>query len=62
MIGISGKCAGEKVFHTVDYIVIHELMHLHERHHKQVFGERVGQAMPDYAKCKRWLAENGSIF
>jgi predicted metal-dependent hydrolase len=46
----------------IDYIVIHELVHLHERHHKQTFWERVEQAMPDYAKRKRWLAENGSRF
>jgi len=44
----------------IDYIVVHELVHLHEHHHKRSFWERVEQAMPDYAMRKRWLAENGS--
>jgi predicted metal-dependent hydrolase len=44
----------------IDYIVVHELVHLHEHHHKHSFWERVEQAMPDYATRKRWLAENGS--
>ena len=46
----------------IDYIVIHELVHLHERHHQPSFWELVAQAMPDYATRKRWLAENGNSF
>lgn len=44
----------------IDYIVVHELVHLHERHHQPSFWELVAQAMPDYAMRKRWLAENGN--
>ncbi len=44
----------------IDYVVIHELVHLHESHHQPSFWELVAQAMPDYASRKRWLAENGS--
>jgi predicted metal-dependent hydrolase len=47
---------------VIDYIVIHELVHLHERHHQPSFWELVAQAMPDYAIRKRWLAENGNSF
>jgi predicted metal-dependent hydrolase len=44
----------------IDYIVIHELVHLQERHHQPSFWDLVAQAMPDYAARKRWLAENGN--
>jgi predicted metal-dependent hydrolase len=46
----------------IDYIVVHELVHLHERRHNHSFWERVERAMSDYAARKRWLAENGSRF
>lgn len=46
----------------IDYIVVHELVHLHERHHNPPFWSRVERAMPDYQDRKRWLAENGSKF
>ena len=44
----------------IDYIIVHELVHLRERHHKQSFWERVEQALSDYASRKRWLAEYGN--
>jgi predicted metal-dependent hydrolase len=47
---------------VIDYIVVHELVHLYERHHQHSFWELVAQAMPDYAIHKRWLAENGNSF
>ncbi len=40
----------------VEYIVVHELVHLHEPHHTPVFWTRVERAMPDFAKRKQWLA------
>ncbi|MBA2678880.1 MAG: M48 family metallopeptidase [Ktedonobacteraceae bacterium] len=46
----------------IDYIVVHELVHLHERNHTPAFWDRVERAMPDYRERKRWLAENGSRF
>lgn len=46
----------------IDYIIVHELVHLHEHRHNHPFWERVERAMPDYAARKRWLAENGSRF
>ena len=42
-----------------DYIVVHELVHLHEGHHTPEFWQRVERAMPDFAQRKQWLAEHG---
>ncbi|MEM9861013.1 MAG: SprT family zinc-dependent metalloprotease [Myxococcota bacterium] len=44
---------------VIEYIVVHELVHLHEPHHTPQFWTRVERAMPDFAKRKQWLAENG---
>jgi predicted metal-dependent hydrolase len=46
----------------IDYIVVHELVHLHEPRHNKTFWQRIERAMPDYLERKRWLAENGSWF
>jgi len=43
----------------VEYIVVHELVHLIEPHHVPAFWGRVERAMPDFAVRKQWLAENG---
>ncbi|MCA9593753.1 MAG: M48 family metallopeptidase [Myxococcales bacterium] len=42
----------------IEYIVVHELAHLHEPHHTPEFWLRVERAMPDFAARKQWLAEN----
>lgn len=42
----------------VDYVVVHELVHLHEPHHTPEFWSRVERAMPDFAQRKQWLAEH----
>ena len=43
----------------VEYIVVHELVHLREPHHTPEFWRRVERAMPDFARRKQWLAEQG---
>lgn len=43
----------------VEYVVVHELVHLHEGHHTPAFWRLLEHAMPDYAARKQWLAENG---
>lgn len=43
---------------VVEYIVVHELVHLREPHHTPEFWARVERAMPDFAKRKQWLAEH----
>jgi predicted metal-dependent hydrolase len=42
-----------------EYIVVHEMAHLHEQHHTPEFWKRVERAMPDYLQRKEWLAEHG---
>ncbi len=44
----------------VEYIVVHELVHLHEPHHTPEFWARVERAMPDFTRRKQWLAEHGA--
>ena len=44
----------------VDYVLVHELVHLHERNHTPEFWARVERAMPDYSRRKAWLAERGN--
>lgn len=42
----------------VEYIVVHELVHLREPHHTPEFWSRLERAMPDFAQRKQWLAEH----
>ncbi len=42
-----------------EYVVVHEMAHLHESHHTPEFWRRVERAMPDFDRRKAWLAENG---
>jgi predicted metal-dependent hydrolase len=44
---------------AIEYVVIHELVHLLERHHTPEFWLRVERAMPDYERRRAWLAERG---
>lgn len=44
---------------VLDYVVIHELCHLHEFNHSPRFWARVESQMPDYAIWKKWLKEHG---
>ncbi len=44
---------------VVEYVVIHELVHLVERNHSRRFWRRVESLMPDYKTRRAWLKENG---
>lgn len=44
----------------IDYVVVHELAHLHEPHHGPAFWAELGRAMPDYVERKSHLARSGS--
>lgn len=42
-----------------EYVVVHELVHLHEAHHAPAFWRRLERVLPDYERRKQWLAQNG---
>jgi len=43
---------------ALDYVVIHELCHLHEFNHSPRFWALVAGQMPDYEVWKKWLKEH----
>jgi predicted metal-dependent hydrolase len=50
--------APEAVF---EYVVVHELCHLRERHHQPAFWRLVGAVLPDYDAQRRWLRAHGQL-
>jgi predicted metal-dependent hydrolase len=68
-----GSCGhkGDLYFHwrvamlprpMIEYVVVHEIVHLIEPHHTNAFWDRVERILPDYLECKRHLAENGASY
>lgn len=65
-----GSCGSGRVnFHwrtillpprAIDYVVVHELVHLIEPHHTLEFWRHIERVLPDYDGRKRWLAEKGA--
>ena len=45
----------------VDYVVVHELVHLRHRGHGRDYWQAVGRVMPDYERRRRDLRERGPI-
>jgi len=43
-----------------EYVVVHEMAHLHEPHHTPEFWRRVERAMPDFELRRAWLREHGT--
>ena len=46
---------------VIDYVVVHELVHLKVRNHSQEFWTQVRWIMPDYRKQVDWLEKNGHL-
>ena len=45
----------------VDYVVAHELCHMHHHNHSPEYWRCVEQVVPDYLGCKEWLKENAGL-
>ncbi|GGG69463.1 M48 family metallopeptidase [Paenibacillus radicis (ex Gao et al. 2016)] len=43
---------------VIDYVVVHELVHLHHMNHDRSFWRRVGSIMPDYEEKEQYLARH----
>jgi predicted metal-dependent hydrolase len=45
---------------VIDYVVVHELVHLRVKDHSSKFWKAVESIYPDYKKQRKWLRENGA--
>jgi predicted metal-dependent hydrolase len=45
---------------VIDYVVVHELVHLQIKNHSKQFWAKVGMLMPDYPQRRKWLKTNQS--
>jgi predicted metal-dependent hydrolase len=68
-----GSCTGKGklLFHwriillppeRIDYLIQHELVHLHEHNHGLAFYERLQRAVPDYELQEQWLRVHGDRY
>jgi len=46
---------------VIDYVIVHELVHLEERNHTKFFWSKVKMLIPDYEKYKDWQKRNGYL-
>jgi predicted metal-dependent hydrolase len=46
---------------VIDYILIHELVHIREKNHSRRFWNHLETLLPDYKKQRLWLKENGHL-
>jgi predicted metal-dependent hydrolase len=46
---------------VIDYVIVHELVHLEIRSHSKVFWEQVAQWRPDYKQQVAWLKTNARL-
>lgn len=44
---------------VIDYVIVHELAHRLHLNHSPAFWATVGRHLPDFARHRRWLKENG---
>ena len=45
---------------VIDYLVVHELCHIHHRNHSDAFWNEVDKILPDYKDRKTWLKKHGA--
>jgi predicted metal-dependent hydrolase len=45
----------------IDYVVVHELVHVEIKNHSKAFWKKVESIVPDYRARLKWLKENGAM-
>jgi predicted metal-dependent hydrolase len=45
---------------VLEYVVVHELVHLEEKNHNEEFWSRVRDIYPEYKEANRWLSEESA--
>jgi len=45
----------------LDYVIVHELVHLAERNHSKRFWDKVQATLPNYKEHKNWLRQKGNM-
>lgn len=43
----------------INYVIVHELCHIHQPNHSKLFWNLVEKYEPDFKKKKKWLKQNG---
>ena len=46
---------------VIDYLVVHELVHIGQPDHSRLFWAKVKSILPDYKKREKWLKQNGRL-
>ncbi len=46
---------------VIDYVVMHELVHIQFKDHSANFWKRVASILPNYKKSRKWLADNQKL-
>ena len=46
---------------VIDYLIVHELVHIGQPDHSRLFWAKVKSILPDYKKREKWLKQNGGL-
>jgi predicted metal-dependent hydrolase len=46
---------------VVDYVIVHELVHIKQPDHSKEFWNKVGRIIPDYREHRQWLRQHAAI-
>ena len=46
---------------VIDYVLLHELVHIKEKNHSKRFWSYLESILPDYKGRRRWLRDHESV-